>query len=307
MKPKIIIITGPTASGKTKLSIDIAKQFNGEIISADSIQIYKEANIGSAKVTHEEMQNIPHHLINICNPADSFSAGQFVELARKLIIEITKKGKLPIIVGGTGLYISSLLYPLSTTAKRNEQLRKELEQLREREGQIALYNKLKEIDSITAMKIHPNQTDRIIRAIEIYYETGIKKSQLIKSQQSDYDYLLLIISGEREDIYKKINERVDKMINNGLIEEVENLVKKYHLTNENQLMQGIGYKETLMYLNNEISKEELAELIKQRTRNYAKRQLTWFKKMPNANFITLNNISEITNKVEDFLGSEKNE
>lgn len=307
MKQKIIIITGPTAVGKTNFSIQLAKKINGEIISADSMQIYKEANIATAKISVDEMQGIKHHLIDICEPYESFSAGQFATLAKTKINEIIRNNKFPIIVGGTGLYLSSLLFPLTTNAGRDDELRKCLNDLKNSMGQNALYNKLKEIDEETAKNLHPNQTDRIIRAIEIFYQTGIKKSQLIKNTESEFDYLLIVITDDRAKLYNNINIRVDKMISDGLIDEVKYLVNKYSLTYENQIMQGIGYKETLQFLNNEIDKEKLIELIKQHTRNYAKRQLTWFKKMPNAIFINKEDLSKLDDVIKEFIGRRENE
>lgn len=302
MKQKIVIITGPTAVGKTSLSINIAKAFNGEIISADSIQVYRGADIGSAKITNDEMQGVPHHLIDIIDPDGEFNAGTFAELARQKIAEISARVHLPIVVGGTGLYLNALLFPLTTSAQKNEQLRQNLISLAQTQGQTALYEKLKEIDPESAEKIHPNQTDRIIRAIEIFEQTGVKKSELKQEQVSDFDYLLFVINGEREVVYNQINSRVDQMLADGLVGEVRNLVKNYNLTAQNQIMQGIGYKETLEFLSGEISQTELAELIKQRTRNYAKRQLTWFKKMPNAVFVDKAQLNEIPAIIKKFLG-----
>lgn len=301
MKKKIIVITGPTAVGKTEISIKVAKQYNGEIISADSMQVYCGADIGTAKIRKDEMAGIEHHLIDICKPNENFSANEFVELANECIDQIIKKGKVPIIVGGTGLYISSLLYPITAKAERNDDFRAECKELIIKYGKTYLYDKLKEIDPATAQVLHPNQTDRIVRALEIYHQTGTKKSELTKTNKSPFDYLIIVITDNREVIYQRINSRVDKMIDEGLIGEVENLVRDFNLNKDNQIMQGIGYKETLEYLKGEITKEQMIDKIKQHSRNYAKRQFTWFKKLPNANFVERCDNLAINNLIEDFL------
>lgn len=306
MKQKIVIISGPTAVGKTGLSIDLAKKFNGEIISADSVQVYRGADIGSAKITNAEMNGIKHHLIDIIEPDGEFNAGRFSELARQEIANMASRGKLPIIVGGTGLYISALLFPLTTSAERDDNLRNQLLTLAQTEGQTALYSKLQEIDPTSAQNIHPHQTDRIIRAIEIFLKTGVKKSEMTQEKESDFDYLLIVLNTDRDCLYDQINKRVEKMIEAGLIEEVDGLIKKYNLNQNSQIMQGIGYKETAMYLAGEIDKKQMIDLIKQRSRNYAKRQLTWFKKMPNAVFVDRAEISKVPTLVKNFLG-ENNE
>lgn len=300
-KPKIIIITGVTSVGKTSTSVKLARLVGGEIISADSIQVYKGFDIGSAKVTSEEMQNIPHHLIDFQNPMEEYSAGTFAEMADNKIQEIINRKNTPIIVGGTGLYISALLFPFDTIAKRNEKYRASLQQiLLSENGKEKLYNMLNDIDNITAKSLNINQTDRIIRALEIYHETGIKKSELCRENKSKYDYLLIVLCRDRGEVYKAIDSRVDDMVKNGLIDEVKNLVKMgFH---DAPAMKGIGYKEILAFLDGKIDKDTAINLIKQRTRNYAKRQITFFKKMPNVKLVQYNNFDEIKKLTDKFLG-----
>lgn len=301
MKQKIIIIAGPTAVGKTAAGVMVARTFNGEVISADSVQVYRGADIGSAKVTKSEMQGIPHHLIDICAPDDTFNAGEFAGLAKQKIAEIAARGKVPILVGGTGLYISSLLFPLTSSGAKDDKLRTQLYDYARMNGAMALFDKLKSIDPETAQKLHPNQLDRIVRAIEIFKTTGVKKSSLVRTLNSEYDYLLIVLTDAREALYSRINARVDEMINAGLIDEVRGLVERYNLTKNNQIMQGIGYKEVYDYLTGKTGQKTCIDLIKQRSRNYAKRQLTWFKKMPNAVFVNASNRDEIIPLCEKFL------
>ena len=297
---KVIIITGPTGVGKTKLSIQLAKELNGEIISADSCQVYKGFDIGSAKISKADMQNVKHYLIDINNPTEEYSAGDFAKHASKAIKEIASKGKLPIIVGGTGLYINSLLYPLSTDAKRDEKYREELENIVVNQGKEKLFSMLKEVDPESSEVLNINQVDRIIRALEIYKSTGKKKSELVKTSKSEYDYLLLVLNRERSEVYDLINKRVDQMINSGLIDEVKNLLESGVPENA-PAMKAIGYKEVLSYIKDEISLIDCVNLIKQKSRNYAKRQLTYFKKMQNAEFVDYNDSEKINNMIVKFL------
>ena len=301
MKEKVIVIAGPTAVGKSGLGVKLAKLFNGEIISADSIQIYKNADIGSAKITPSEQCGINHHLLSFLDVNDSFSAGEFSRLAANVITDITSRGKVPIIVGGTGLYINSLLFPLTSSCPKNEILRKQLLSIKEKEGNIALWNKLDRVDHETAKLLHVNQTDRIIRAIEIYETSGVKKSQLSKTQSSPYDYVYFVLNAERSELYIKINERVDKMMEDGLVSEVQNLINNHHLNETSPLLFGIGYREIFDYLNGKITLNESIELIKTHSRNYAKRQLTWFKKAPGAIMVSISQTDEIITKTKEFL------
>ena len=279
-KPKVIVICGPTASGKTALSIELAKKINGEIISSDSMQIYKDMNIGTAKPSKEEMQGIQHYLLDFVEPNKRYSVADFKKDAEKAIEEILQKGKIPIIVGGTGLYVDSLIYGIEyQDIQFDEQYRKKLENRVEQEGLEKLYNEAKEIDPQAMEKISQNDQKRILRVLEIYKATGKNKTEQEADSRKNgvkYDYKVFAINMDREKLYERINKRVDIMIEQGLIEEVENLLKKY---NEfPTAMQGLGYKEVVEYLQGKISKEEMIDKIKMETRRYAKRQITWFKK-----------------------------
>ena len=279
-KPKVIVICGPTASGKTALSIELAKKINGEIVSSDSMQIYKDMNIGTAKPSIGEMQGIKHYLIGHIEPNQRYSVAEFKKDAEKAIEEILEKGKTPIIVGGTGLYVDSLIYGIEyQNIKLDEAYRKELELIAESEGLEKLYERAKEIDPKAMEKISINDKKRIIRVLEIYKATGKNKTQQeIESRKkgTKYEYSVFAINMEREKLYERINERVDIMIQQGLIHEVEDLLKKYK--EFPTAMQGLGYKEVVEYLENKITYEEMIEKIKMETRRYAKRQITWFKK-----------------------------
>ena len=302
MKPKVIVIVGPTASGKTALSIEVAKKINGEIVSCDSMQIYKDMDIGSAKPTQEEMQGIKHYMIDIVTPEERFSVAEYKKQAETAIEEILEKGKTPIVIGGTGLYANSLIYGIEyNEIKLDEQYRKELEEIAGAEqGLRDLYEQAKKIDEQAMQIISPNDKKRIIRVLEIYHSTGKTKTELeIESRKKGvkYDYKVYAIDMEREILYERINKRVDIMIENGLIEEVKNILQKYKKFPT--AMQGLGYKEVVEYLNGEISKEEMIQKIKQETRRYAKRQLTWFRK--NKETIWLNGLEDVQNNVDIIL------
>lgn len=280
-KPKVIVIGGPTASGKTSLSIELAKKINGEIISSDSMQIYKDMTIGTAKPTVEEMDGIPHHLLDFVSPDERYSVADFKRDAESAIEKILSKKKNPIIVGGTGLYIDSLIYGIEyPDIELDDEYRKKLmQEANTEEGLINLYNKAKKIDPEAIQKISPNDKKRITRILEVYNATGKTKTELEKISRMNgvkYDYKVFAINMDREKLYDRINLRVDIMLEQGLIAEVENLVKKY--SNFPTAMQGLGYKEVVEFLNKEISKEEMIDKIKQESRRYAKRQLTWFRK-----------------------------
>lgn len=302
-KPEVIVICGPTASGKTGLSIELAKKINGEIISGDSMQIYKEMDIGTAKVTREEMQGIKHYLIDIIEPNQRYSVAEFKKDAEKAIEEIINKGKTPIVVGGTGLYIDSLIYGIEyQNIKLDEEYRKKLEKEAE-EGLDNLYEKAKKIDPEAMKKISPNDKKRIIRVLEIYKATGKTKTQQEEESRKElkYDYKVFAINMEREKLYERINKRVDLMLQQGLIEEVEKITKKY---NEfPTAMQGLGYKEVVEYLENKTTKEEMIEKIKMETRRYAKRQITWFKK--NKQTIWLDGLKSREENVQIILDKTK--
>ena len=279
-KPKVIVICGPTASGKTALSIELAKRINGEIVSADSMQIYKDMDIGSAKVTPDEMEGIQHYLINCVLPSERYSVANYKQDAKQAIEEILKKGKTPIVVGGTGLYIDSLIYEIEyKDIKINEEYRKELERIKEEEGLEVLYKKALEIDPLAMEKISPNDYKRITRILEIYEATGKTKTQQeaeSRLNEIPYDYKVFAIDYDREKLYERINKRVDIMIEKGLIQEVKSLLEKY--SEFPTAMQGLGYKEVKQYLDRDLTKEEMIEKIKQESRRYAKRQFTWFRK-----------------------------
>ena len=281
MKPKVIVIVGPTASGKTALSIECAKKFNGEIISSDSMQIYKDMNIGTAKVTEEEAQGIKHYLVDFVSPEQRYSVSDFKRDAEEALEEIIAKGKTPIVVGGTGLYVNSLIYGIDyQDMEYDKEYRNELmEKAESEEGLKSLYEEAVKIDPEAMEKISPNDKKRITRVLEIYKQTGMtktKQEELSRLKEVKYDYRVFGITMPREELYERINLRVDLMIKDGLIEEVESLIKKYK--NFPTAMQGLGYKEVVEYLNGEYSKEEMIDKIKQETRHYAKRQLTWFRR-----------------------------
>jgi len=279
-KPKVIVICGPTASGKTALSIELAKKINGEIISSDSMQIYKDMDIGTAKPSKEEMQGIQHYLLDFVEPDKRYSVAEFKKDAESAIETILAKGKTPIIVGGTGLYIDSLIYGIEyQDIKLDEKYRQELENRIEKEGLSTIYEEAQKIDPKAMEKISQNDKKRIMRVLEIFKATGKNKTQQeIESRKKGikYDYKVFAINLEREKLYEKINKRVDIMIEQGLIEEVKNLLEKYK--EFPTAMQGLGYKEVVEYLQGKTSKEEMIEKIKMETRRYAKRQITWFKK-----------------------------
>ena len=301
-KPKVIVIVGPTASGKTALSIELAKTINGEIVSCDSMQIYKDMNIGSAKPTNEEMQGIKHYLIDEIEPTERFSVAEYKKRAEQAIEEIIKNGKNPIVIGGTGLYANSLIYGIEYNEfKFDENYRNELMSEAETEdGLKALYEKAKKIDPIAVKKISVNDKKRIIRILEIFKFTGkTKTEQEIESRKKEikYDYRVFGINMERTLLYERINKRVDIMIEQGLIDEVKYILKKYKEFPTS--MQAIGYKEVVEYLTGSITKDEAIEKIKQESRRYAKRQITWFKRIEN--IIWLDGLSKLQNNIDIIL------
>lgn len=307
-KPKVIVICGPTASGKTKLSIELAKKINGEIVSCDSMQIYKDMTIGTAKPTVEEMQGIKHYLIDCVSPETRYSVADYKKDAEAAIKEILSKGKVPIIVGGTGLYLESLIYNIEyNEIEVDLEYREKLENRMTEEGLESLYNEASKIDPEAASKISKNDKKRIFRILEIYHSTNKTKTELeIESRKNkpEYDYILFGITMDREKLYERINLRVDIMIKEGLIEEVKKLVEKYN--NMPTALQGLGYKEVVEYLDGKLTKEEMIDKIKMETRRYAKRQLTWFRKYDNLTWI--NGLDDIQNNINIILEeySEKN-
>ena len=283
----------------------MAKKINGEIISADSMQIYKDMNIGTAKVNKEEMQGINHYLLDFISPEERYSVSDFKKQAESKIQEIIEKGKTPIVVGGTGLYINSLIYGIEFHEEEfDEEYRKELQKISKEKGLEYLYNKALEIDREATLKISQNDEKRIIRILEIYNKCGKTKTKMNElSRQNDvkYDYKLFVLNIEREKLYERINRRVDKMLDDGLIDEVREIYDKYNKFPTS--MQGIGYKEVIRYLKQEISYDEMIEEIKKGTRHYAKRQITWFKK--NENAIWLDGEKEIENNINIIENSLK--
>lgn len=276
-----MVVAGPTASGKTALAVELAKKYNGEVISADSMQIYKKLNIGSAKPTKEETEGIPHHMIDILEPWENFSVAAYVEMAHGIIEDVVKRGKLPIVAGGTGLYINSLIDDVDFSEEESDSsVRERLQKLAENEGTAVLMDMLKKCDPVSYEKIHPNNLKRVIRALE-FFELNKKpisqQAEESKQKQSRYNPVMLMIDRPREYLYERIEKRVDIMLEAGLIEEVKEL-SKMGLTKKNMSMQGIGYKEVLDYLRGFSSKEEMTRIIKRDTRRYAKRQLTWFRR-----------------------------
>lgn len=303
MKPKVVVIVGPTASGKTKLSIELAKKIDGEIISSDSMQIYKEMDVGTAKVTKEEMQGINHYLVDFVSPDARYTVSDFKKDSEKSIKEIISKGKIPIVVGGTGLYINSLIYGIEyQDMKFDEQYRNKLIQIAEtEEGLKKLYEQAYKIDPEATEKISQNDKKRIIRILEIYKSTGkTKTEQEILSRQKgvDYDFKVFGITMERGKLYERINHRVDVMIEQGLEDEVRKLISKY--SEFPTSMQGLGYKEVVQYFNGELSRVEMIEKIKQESRRYAKRQLTWFRK--NKEIIWLDTENGVEQNISTILG-----
>lgn len=292
-----IIILGPTASGKTDISINLAKQLNSEIINADCMQIYKELDIGTAKASIEEQDGIKHHLLDFVEPTKEFSVSEYRDLALPIIENLIKENKVPIIVGGTGFYVQSLLLDNNYgNSFKSEELRLQLKNLASEKGNMEVYNILKDIDPESAETIHPNDLKRVIRAIEIFKLSGHKKSELKRTMQTNMQNsikpLIIVLNRNRDELYNRINLRVDLMIKSGLADEVKNLVSKYNLTIDNQCMQGIGYKEILDYINNIVDIDTAIENIKINTRHYAKRQLTWFRNQVDALWINLSETSK---------------
>ena len=293
---KVIVITGPTGVGKTKFSIELAKELNTEIINGDAYQIYKYMNIGTAKPTEAEKQDIPHHLMDFLDPLESFSICDYQKLVRDKIEEFHNKKMIPIITGGSGLYIDSVLYDYRFTEDaRNTEDEKKYDHLSNDE----LHNILKTLNPESADKIHPNNRKRVLRAIELA-ESGTNNEDRNQKHNKMYDFLLIFLNDDREVLYERINNRVDEMITNGLLEEVKSL---YPDKLSNQAVKAIGYQEIYDYLDNKISLEEAINLIKQHSRNYAKRQMTWYRNRENVQevFININNLEETKNKLINIV------
>ena len=304
MKKKLIILTGPTAVGKTALSISLAKAVNGEIISADSMQVYKKMNIGTAKITRAEMEGVPHHLIDILDPSEDFNVFLFKELALKAMDEIYSNGHIPIITGGTGFYIQSVLYDVDfSKSEKDDGYREELQKIYEEKGAGYLHDMLKEIDEKAANDIHPNNVKRVIRAIEYYKQTGSRISLHNEEQRAKkplYDFVYFVLNDNRQAIYERIDKRVDEMISMGLLSEVKSLMDEGY---DKSLvsMQGLGYKEFIPYFEGKCSLEECIAILKRDTRHFAKRQLTWFGREKEVTFVNINEFNSDKNLILKYM------
>lgn len=302
MKKYIIIIAGPTAVGKTEYAIEIAKAVNGEIVSADSMQLYKYMDIGSAKPSGEELSQIKHYLVDQIDPREKFSVVQYQKLAKAAIREIFNKGKIPVVSGGTGLYINSLMYEMDFAAPpSDEAFRKELETLAEQKGREYLHSRLAELDSDAAARIHPNNVKKVIRAIEAA-ENGSKIRAFDKASvpAADYEVLLAGLTRDRKELYERINRRVELLIEKGLVNEVSSLMQM-GLGYDDISMKGIGYKEIIGSLEGRYTLDEAIELIKKNTRHYAKRQLTWLRRYDNIKWFNLSSYEDKTMAMGDIL------
>lgn len=298
-RERLVVIIGPTAVGKTQLSLELAEQFDGEIISGDSMQVYRGMDIGTAKAESEELASIPHHLIDIKNPDEEYSVAMFQESAASLITDINQRGKLPFIVGGTGLYIESVTHRFQfSTTSQDPELRDRLQRLADSEGVEALHARLADVDPITAERLHPNDVKRVIRALEIYESSGYKMSDFqLRAQHSPYDLVMIGLTMDRAKLYERINHRVELMIEAGLVEEVRGLLDAGYDASLVS-MQGLGYKELIPYLYGEITLEKAVNDIQQRTRHFAKRQLSWFRRMAEIQWFDMTDPAEQRNNVE---------
>lgn len=309
MKKPLIVLTGPTAVGKTELSIRLAGAIGGEIISADSMQVYKYMDIGTAKISTAEMGGIPHYLIDILEPEEEFNVVKFKEYAGKCIEEIYAKGKIPIIVGGTGFYIQAVLYGIDFKENGEDTtFRQQLEELYKKEGAEHLHEMLALIDPASAQAIHPNNVKRVIRALEYYDQTGCRISEHNEEQrknESPYEFCYFVLNNDREVLYERINRRVDLMMEAGLVQEVKELLER-GLSADMVSMQGLGYKEIVRYLVGECSLEEAVYTIKRDTRHFAKRQLTWFKREKVVTWIQKNDFNNEENRILDAILKELN-
>ncbi|MBR1814289.1 MAG: tRNA (adenosine(37)-N6)-dimethylallyltransferase MiaA [Lachnospiraceae bacterium] len=287
-KEKLIVLTGPTAVGKTELSLRLAADIGGEIVSADSMQVYRGMDIGSAKIPEKDRQGIPHHLLDICDPTEDFHVVRFQTEAKKCIREIQKRGHIPILTGGTGFYIQSVLYDIDfTEADEDTSFREELEKRAREEGCEVLHRELSEVDPEAAAAIHPHNVKRVIRALEFAAQTGGKISvhnEQERAKESPYLFAYLVLNRPRAELYERINRRVDVMMEEGLLDETRRLYEA-GLTPDRVSMQGLGYKQLLSYLMGECSYEEAVDRIKKETRHFAKRQITWFKRERDVSWI----------------------
>ena len=304
MKQPLIILTGPTASGKTALSVELAKRIGGEIISADSMQVYCHMDVGSAKVTKEEMDGVPHHLIDVLDPQDAFNVVVFQEMAKKAMEEIYANGHIPIVAGGTGFYIQALLNDIDFTDNDGDMgYRQSLEQIAADQGAEVLHEKLRAVDPASADAIHANNVKRVIRALEFYEKTGKRISEHNEEErqkESPYNFAYYVLNMERSRLYERIDMRVDLMVENGLEEEVKKL-KSMGCTRDMVSMQGLGYKEILDYLSGELTLDEAIYILKRDTRHFAKRQLTWFKREKEVSWINQEDFAFDRNRILDWM------
>ena len=301
----LIILAGPTAVGKTSLSIRLAKETGGEIISADSMQVYRHMDIGSAKITKEEMEGVPHYLVDVLEPEEEFNVVRFQQMAKEAAERIWEKGKIPLVVGGTGFYIQALLYDIDFTENDgDESYRRQLEQkASDEEGASELYEMLKAVDLKAAQEIHPRNLKRIVRALEFYHQTGKKISEHNETQRqkmSPYNYAYFVLTDERGRLYERIDRRVDLMMEQGLLDEVKKK-KKRGVRKDSTAMQGLGYKELYAYLEGEYPLDEAVRIIKRDTRHFAKRQLTWFKRERDVIWADKSVIGQDEQKLADYM------
>ena len=304
MKQPLIVLTGPTAVGKTSLSISLAKAVNGEIISADSMQVYKKMDIGSAKIRSEEMQGIPHYLVDVLEPEEEFHIVKFQQMAKKAMEDIYSRGKVPILVGGTGFYIQAVTKDIDfTEAQQENDYRKELEALAEEKGGEHLHEMLRKVDPVSADAIHAHNVKRVIRALEFYHQNGSPISahnEEQKQHESPYNLAYFVLNMPRELLYERIDLRVDQMMKEGLLEEVSRL-KEEGCHRGMVSMQGLGYKEILAYLDGEYPLEEAVRVLKRDTRHFAKRQLTWFRREQELTWVNKNQFSYQEDQILDYM------
>ncbi len=303
-KGPLLVLTGPTAVGKTALSIALAKELGGEIISADSMQIYKYMDIGSAKISKSEMEGVPHHLIDVLDPKEEFNVYRFQQMAKEAVKEIYERGHVPIVVGGTGFYIQALLYDIDFSEEENHtEIRSRLEREAAWQGSAYLHEKLKEVDPAAAAEIHPNNQKRVIRALEFYQINGTRISEhneRERQKEAVYDFRYFVLNDDRKKLYQRIDERVDAMLSAGLLEEVASLKEMGYQRNLVS-MQGLGYKEILSYLEGACTLEEAVYLIKRDTRRFAKRQLTWFRRERDVIWVERDSFGQDNQKILDFI------
>ncbi len=304
MKPPLLVLTGPTAVGKTKLSISLAKAINGEIISADSMQVYRHMDIGSAKIRKEEMEGVPHYLVDVLEPEEEFHIVKFQQMAKEAMKEIYSRNKIPILVGGTGFYIQSVTKDIDfTEAEQENAYRQELETLALEKGSAFLHEKLREVDPQSAEEIHENNVKRVIRALEFYEQNGFPISQHNaeqKQRQSPYQLAYFVLNAPRPLLYERIDRRVDEMIQEGLVKEVQTL-KERGCHRGMVSMQGLGYKEILDYLEGNCSLEEAVRILKRDTRHFAKRQITWFKREEDVTWVNKDDFDYNEEKILEYM------